>query len=237
MKVDRVILTFLRTRNYDIHDVSDIQHVCDAVPVIQSNQNETTKTIRDEYAERTRTEILKSARSIFTKTGFAASSLQQIAKSAGVTRGALYHHFKNKEDIFLAVFRILQAEMIEKLGRTVSTEIDDGWIGVSAVLSSFLEYSQNVEYQQIVLIEGPGALGWAQWRKVEEEYALGFIGDLIDHLTVKGEIITANRDALASMVMGLTIESSLALAMNDGAYTAADIQQIAERMVFGLKAD
>lgn len=207
------------------------------MPVIQSNQNETTKTIRDEYAERTRTEILKSARSIFTKTGFAASSLQQIAKSAGVTRGALYHHFKNKEDIFLAVFRILQAEMIEKLGRTVSTEIDDGWIGVSAVLSSFLEYSQNVEYQQIVLIEGPGALGWAQWRKVEEEYALGFIGDLIDHLTVKGEIITANRDALASMVMGLTIESSLALAMNDGAYTAADIQQIAERMVFGLKAD
>ncbi|AWY99758.1 transposon Tn10 TetC protein [Rhodobiaceae bacterium] len=205
--------------------------------MIQSNQNETTKTIRDEYAERTRTEILKSARSIFTKTGFAASSLQQIAKSAGVTRGALYHHFKNKEDIFLAVFRILQAEMIEKLGRTVSTEIDDGWIGVSAVLSSFLEYSQNVEYQQIVLIEGPGALGWAQWRKVEEEYALGFIGDLIDHLTVKGEIITANRDALASMVMGLTIESSLALAMNDGAYTAADIQQIAERMVFGLKAD
>lgn len=207
------------------------------MPVIQSNQSETTKTIRDEYAERTRAEILKSARAIFTKTGFTASSLQQIAKSAGVTRGALYHHFKNKEDIFLAVFRILQAEMIEKLGRTVSTEIDDGWTGVSAVLSSFLEYSQNGEYQQIVLIEGPGALGWAQWRKVEEEYALGFIGNLIDRLTEKGEIITANRDALASMVMGLTIESSLALAMNDGAYTAADIQQIAERMVFGLKAD
>ncbi len=207
------------------------------MPVIQSNQNETTKTIRDEYAERTRAEILKSARAIFTKTGFTASSLQQIAKSAGVTRGALYHHFKNKEDIFLAVFRILQAEMIEKLGRTVSTEIDDGWTGVSAVLSSFLEYSQNEEYQQIVLIEGPGALGWAQWRKVEEEYALGLIGNLIDRLTEKGEIITANRDALASMVMGLTIESSLALAMNDGAYTAADIQKIAKRMVFGLKAD
>jgi AcrR family transcriptional regulator len=230
-------LTFLRTTNYDIQDVSDIQHVCNALPVIQSNQNETTKTIRDEYAERTRAEILKSARSIFTKTGFTASSLQQIAKSAGVTRGALYHHFKNKEDIFLAVFQILQAEMIEKLGRTVSSEIDDGWTGVSAVLSSFLEYSQNEEYQQIVLIEGPGALGWAQWRKVEEEYALGLIGNLIDRLTEKGEIITANRDALANMVMGLTIESSLALAMNDGAYTAADIQKIAKRMVFGLKAD
>jgi AcrR family transcriptional regulator len=205
------------------------------MPVIQSNQNEASKTIRDEYAERTRMEILKSARSAFAKTGFGASSLQQIAKNAGVTRGALYHHFKNKEDIFLAVFRILQAEMIEKLGRGVSTHTGDSWTGVSAILSAFLENSQNDEYRQIVLIEGPGALGWAQWRKVEEEYALGFIGDLIDRLTEEGNIIPANRDALASMVLGVTIESSLALAMNDGAYTAADIQQIAERMVFGLR--
>jgi AcrR family transcriptional regulator len=205
------------------------------MPVIQSNQNEASKTIRDEYAERTRMEILQSARSAFAKTGFAASSLQQIAKNAGVTRGALYHHFKNKEDIFLAVFRILQAEMIEKLGCGVSTHTGDSWTGVSGILSAFLENSQNDEYRQIVLIEGPGALGWAQWRKVEEEYALGFIGDLIDRLTEEGNIIPANRDALASMVLGVTIESSLALAMNDGAYTAADIQQIAERMVFGLR--
>ncbi len=205
--------------------------------MIQSNQNETAKTIRDEYAERTRMEILKSARTVFTKTGFAASSLQQIAKNAGVTRGALYHHFRNKEDIFLAVFRTLQAEIIENLKDGAFAETEDSWTGVSAILYAFLEYSQNEEYRQIVLIEGPGALGWAQWRKVEEEYALGLIGDLIDRVAEEGNIMPANRDALASMVLGVTIESSLALAMNDGAYTAADIHQIAERMVFGLRAE
>ncbi|MCE8000441.1 MAG: TetR/AcrR family transcriptional regulator [Rhodobiaceae bacterium] len=203
--------------------------------MIQSNQNEPAKTIRDEYAERTRAEILKSAREVFAQTGFAASSLQQIAKRAGVTRGALYHHFKNKEDIFLAVFCLLQAEMIEKLGEGTATQSKGDWTDMSAILSAFLENSQDEEYRQIVLIEGPGALGWAQWRKVEEEYALGFIGDLIDGLQEKGQIIAANRDALATMVLGLTIESSLALAMNNGAYKAADIHQIAERMVFSLR--
>jgi len=125
--------------------------------------------------------------------------------------------------------------MIEKLGRCDSAETEDSWNGVSSIQSAVLEYSQNEEYRQIVLIEGPGALGWAQWRKVEEEYSRGFIGDLIDRIKEEGDIIPANRDALASMVLGVTIESSFALAMNDGAYTAADIQQIAERMVFGLR--
>jgi len=205
--------------------------------VIQSNQNESTKTIRDEYAEQTRAEILKSARTIFAKTGFTASSLQQIAKKAGVTRGALYHHFKNKEDIFLAVFRSLQAEMIEKLWEEGTAKAENSWTGVSVVLSAFLENSQDEEYRQIVLLEGPGALGWAQWRKVEEEYALGFIRHLIDGLKAEGKIINANRDALATMVLGVTIESSLALAMNEDADSHADIKQIAERMVSSLMPD
>eukprot|EP00435_Cladocopium_sp_Y103_P077195 s1_g934.t1 len=205
--------------------------------MVEANQQETAKSIRDEYAEQTRAEILKSARTVFTETGFAASSLQQIAERAGVTRGALYHHFKNKKDIFLAVFRMMQAEMIEQLGQSTPTEAPDHWATVSGVLSAFLEKSQDDEYRRIVLIEGPSALGWAEWREVEEEYALGFIGSFVDVLAKEGKIIAADRGALANMILGITIESSLALAMNDGAYSAADIQKIAERMVFGLKPD
>ncbi len=205
--------------------------------MVESNQQESVKSIRDEYAEQTRAEILKSARAVFAETGFASSSLQQIAERAGVTRGALYHHFKNKKDIFLAVSRAMQAEMMEQLGQTIPTDAADHWATVSSVLSAFLQKSQDDEYRRIVLIEGPSALGWAEWRKVEEEYALSFIGSFVDVLAKEGKIIAADRDALANMILGVTIESSLALAMNDGAYAAEDIQKIAERMVFGLKPD
>lgn len=196
------------------------------------------KSVRDEYAKKTRADILLNARYVFTQTAFASSSLQQIAEAAGVTRGALYHHFKNKEDIFLAVFRELQSEMVQHLGHQIAQEEQtEPWDLVKTILSEFLEYSQNPVYRKIVLIEGPVALGWLQWRKVEEEYAFNFIGSLVDTLAAQGTLIEANRDAVITMIFGLTVESSMALAKSEDRFSSADIKILMEKMLMSFKVE
>ena len=114
---------------------------------------------------------------------------------------------------------------------------DRPWDLVKTILSEFLEYSQNPVYRKIVLIEGPVALGWLQWRKVEEEYAFNFIGSLVDTLAAQGTLIEANRDAVITMIFGLTVESSMALAKSEDRFSSADIKILMEKMLMSFKVE
>ena len=119
----------------------------------------------------TRAILLKEARSIFASSGYEAASTEEIVKRAKVTRGALYHHFKDKRDLFEAV--------VEEVARGIATTIDDMTVPVSDPLEmliegmrAFLDACLDPAVRRIYLIDAPAVLGWHRWREIDAPHGV-----------------------------------------------------------------
>src|ERR1700743_2970130 len=126
-------------------------------------------TRRDRNAEATRHVILEAAREIFSQHPYSDVSGMQICDHAGVTRGALQHHFGSKVGVFMAVFEDLQQgvylQTVEAIGQQRQP-----WEKLRAGIAAFLDACTQPAYQTVVLIEGPAAIGWERWRELDAEY-------------------------------------------------------------------
>ena len=169
-------------------------------------------TRRAEQANDTRAALVQAARSLFTQKGFHGTGTTEIARSAGVTRGALQHHFARKEDLFLAVFEKVQEDMAE----APSTETLDGdgktWLRLKTDLNHFLDAATEPEVQRIILIDGPAVLGWAEWRRLEAHYGLGVIErGVLDGINA-GLIRRQEALPLAHLILSIIDEAALMIA-------------------------
>ena len=113
--------------------------------------------------------IVSAAGELFTARGFAATSIDDIAKSAGVAKGAVYHHFESKEQIFQRVF--------EQMTATLAAEVAASAAAGKSILDRFergtLKYLTAIagdEFRQVLLIDGPAVLGWEKWREIDARY-------------------------------------------------------------------
>ncbi|WP_224756273.1 TetR/AcrR family transcriptional regulator [Streptomyces sp. col6] len=129
-----------------------------------------TKTgVRRSQQDRTRTTtnaLITGARELFVDDGFSATSLDAICTRAGVTRGAFYHHFSNKEHIFREVYAADQKELAVIVRRAFQAE-QDPWDGMAAGCRALLEASLEPAVRRITLIEAPGALDWSTLRGIQ----------------------------------------------------------------------
>jgi AcrR family transcriptional regulator len=144
-----------------------------------------TMTRRDRHAEATRRDILAAGREIFSQHPYSEVSGLQICNRAGVTRGALQHHFGSKMGLFMAVFEGLQ--------HAVSIRITDAicqqqypWERVRAGIAAFLDSCAEPAYQTVVLKEGPAAIGWERWRELDTDYYAHLVRAFIDMLVPAG---------------------------------------------------
>src|SRR5690348_1731181 len=124
-----------------------------------------------ERSEATRSALLGAARMLFTDPGYSAVSTEQIVRDAGVTRGALYHHFKDKQDLFRAVFEAIEQEMAERVASAAVSETDP-WKQQQLASRAFLDNCLDPAVQRIALTDAPSVLGLAAWREIEERYGL-----------------------------------------------------------------
>src|ERR1700736_4669410 len=134
-----------------------------------------TGQARAEQAARTRSELITAARRLFAVQGYAETGTEDIVTQAGVgTRGALYHHFADKQELFKAVFETVQDDLAAQ-----SPDDQPGPATLDSLRAGLHGYLQaaarHPEVQQIILIDGPAVLGWEQWRALEERYGLGLI--------------------------------------------------------------
>src|SRR5438034_2844984 len=112
---------------------------------------ETVKSRRSQHAEDTRTALLKAARRLFGQRGYAAVSLDEVCGRARVTKGALYHHFQNKQDLFLAVYEQLEEDFVEAGTKAVAEGADDFWAVLGAAGRGFLDVCARPGARQIIL--------------------------------------------------------------------------------------
>jgi len=180
----------------------------------------------------TRAKLIRAARTLFARKGYASVGTEQIARRAGVTRGALYHQFPAKEDLFLAVYEQVEQQLTERVVATLG-EMTSPFAELRAGLRTFLEACRTPEVQRIVLIDGPSVLGWERWREVADRYGLGLIEAVIAAAIEAGEIPQLAVEPLAHLLMGALDEAALLVARDPDASEA--VAATLERLVDGLR--
>ncbi len=125
-------------------------------------------------AEATREQLLRVATQLFAERGYAGVGTELIAASAGLTRGALYHHFRDKRGLFRAVHERLEEDLVARVGEHVTGASDP--VGMLTVaLRAFLDSCEDPVFRRIALLEAPTVLGWVAWREVSERRGLGLV--------------------------------------------------------------
>src|ERR1700704_3641957 len=135
----------------------------------------------------TRAKLIRAARSLFARKGYAAVGTEEIVRRAGVTRGALYHQFADKEELFLAVYEAVEEGLTARVAGMLG-EVSSPFEAMRAGIRAFLEACRTPEVQRIVLIDGPSVLGWERWREVADRNGLGVIEAVIVAAIEAGEI-------------------------------------------------
>ena len=171
----------------------------------------TERRTQAQRREATRTALLEAGRRLFAERGFEDVGSEEIAAAAGVTRGALYHHFDGKRGLFAAVFEGIEAELVASFDFT-GLHGDDPLGVLLAAVDQFLELSLESEVQRIALLDGPAVLGWETWHEIEERHGLGLIEGALTAAAEAGQIRELPIPELALMLLGALIEAALQLA-------------------------
>jgi AcrR family transcriptional regulator len=179
--------------------------------------------------------LIAAARALFAERGYAAVGTEEIVQRAGVTRGALYHHFRGKEELFRAVLVQISAETTQRVAR-VALQQDDPWESLVAGVDEFLDACTNPEVQRIMLIDGPSVLGWEVWRAIDAEYGLGIVEAALQRAMDAGRLLPHPPSALAHVLLGALQEAAMVVARaEDPGPARAEMGQTVRRLLEGLR--
>ena len=184
-----------------------------------------------EAAAQTKAAIVAAARGLFAQHGFTATTTAEVASEAGVTVGAVFHHFRDKVDLFVAVFDELDAEM-DAYARARARKVG-GLKGVMEGFRGFLEFAQNQDYHRIVLTEALVVLGDRALIRRENLRGLTTIVLGMEALVAAGEIPVQPAKPLAILLLGAMKESAFALARSEADVTINGCVSAMERLLKG----
>jgi AcrR family transcriptional regulator len=165
-----------------------------------------------ERSEGTRNQLLAVARQLFAENGFEKTPLDLVAERAGVTKGALYHHFRNKRELFQAVFEVLEQELCEATIVAAVGAGTDVWEGLRAGVRAFLEAALDPAAQRIVMIEGPTVLGWETWKEIDERYGYGLVKGSLEGAMAAGVLRQRPVEPLARLFLAAISEAAIQIA-------------------------
>lgn len=196
------------------------------------NVKRLTKT---EQTEATRRALLDAARALFASRGFADTPTEEIVARAGVTRGALYHHFKDKTDLFRAVVEDIEQEVTAKVAE-VALGSGGVWEGLIGATEKFLDLCMDPAVRRVILIEAPAVLGIAAWREIERRYGLGLTQVALETAMSEGLIERQPAEPLAHVMLGAINEAALTIGASDDPEKArAEVGAALQRLLAGLR--
>lgn len=149
----------------------------------------------------TRNRILEIARQKFVTKGFYRTSLQEIVEEIGLTRGAFYHHFKNKEEILYELVSIIQSELGDYVEQKAMTS-ENPWEQLVSGCVAFVEKAVDKDTLNILLVDAPTVLSWQEWRRLDSEHSESHLKDQLCILQKTGVIKKANIEYLTSFISG-----------------------------------
>jgi AcrR family transcriptional regulator len=175
--------------------------------------------------------LLAAGRRLFADRGYAQVSADEIVAAAGLSRGALHHHYKDKHGLFLAVFEQIEDEFEAEIAANMAAAADVPG-QMAAGLGSFLDICQRPEVLRIGLIDAPTVLGWETWRAIETEHAFGLIVGLLEKGAAEGLLTQPPSAVLARFVLSAVIEAALMIAHETA--TRAEVEASLGALLAGL---
>lgn len=177
-------------------------------------------TSKTEKAASTKAKIIAVARRLFASRGYEGSSTEAILDESKVSRGALYHHFENKEALFAAVLEAVEVDITDATARA-RANVTDPVEGLQRGFNRFLELACEMEVRQIVLIDAHSVLGWQKWREIEERYGLGRLKQALKLVAASGRIREDMVDVFAHILLASLIEVAFLVARSPDPRAAA----------------
>ena len=192
-----------------------------------------------EDAEKTRAKILAQAKKLFQKQGFADTSVAQISDKANVSKGALFHYFPTKEDLFRAVWNDLQVAMdaATKKAAIAARSSDDPYAAFLAGTRTYFDWAIRPDYQTIVLIDGPSVLGMAGWYEADAELGRDNTLAGMSYLARQGLIDPELIEPLAVMFHNSLNGAGFAISRGSGSLTADSAFRAFETMLRSIGRD
>ncbi|MFE0028711.1 TetR/AcrR family transcriptional regulator [Amycolatopsis sp. NPDC059021] len=190
---------------------------------------------RLDYSESTRSALVDGAVELFTKRGYAGTSLDEIAKRARVTKGALYHHFSGKQALFEAAFDAVESLVYDRLDKIVNGP-GSPWDRARGGLNAFIKSCLDPAYQRIAIHEAPVVMGWERWREAEERCSFGLVRAAIQALIEAGEIAAVPVDITARLLFGALSSAATEIAGSaDPKKVGAEIESVIVRLLERLR--
>jgi len=191
---------------------------------------------RPDRGEATRDALLAAARALFAEHGYAGVGTEEVVRRAGVTRGALYHYFRDKQDLFRAVFEQTEAEIMQTIIARVEG-LTDPMEELAVGVRAFLDACGDPTLMRIGVRDAPGVLGWEEWREIGNRHGLGLVTGALSWAMDEGQIIRADVRTLAHLLLAALAEASLLIASAEDPRAAReDVEQTLMLLIDGLRA-
>lgn len=192
---------------------------------------------KEEAARKTIASLTEIARRHFTQYGYHHVSLEKIAEEGQVTRGAVYHHFKNKQGLFLAVLEQVQQDVAAKIEQVAMTS-EDPWQQLILGCVGFIKGANAPECRQILLVDAPAVVGWEAWRKADQENSMDSLQRHLLDLKEQGYLA----EEVSPTWMTFALSGALnELALNYSAETTGEMEQtilqLITRLVEGFRKE
>jgi AcrR family transcriptional regulator len=189
-----------------------------------------------ERSEATRGALIAAGRRLFAERGYAEVGTEEIVREAGVTRGALYHHFDGKRELMRAVYEQLEEELSQQFAASVTPGAEPLQV-LREGAETFLDQCLEREVQQIALLDAPAVLGWEEWREINARYALGLIEGVLRHGMETGSVREQPARPLAHALIGALDEVAMLVARSDDpAATRAEVGETLRGLIEALRA-
>jgi AcrR family transcriptional regulator len=175
-----------------------------------------------------------SAVELFTNRGYAGTSLDEVAKRARVTKGALYHHFSGKQALFEAAFDQVESLVLSRLQKIIQGP-DAPWERALGGLRAFIQSCLDPSYQRIAIHEAPVVMGWERWREAEDRSSFGIIKSSLEDLIDAGEVDDVPVEITSRLLFGALSSAATEIASSAdpkrvGAQIEAVIVQLLDRV-------
>lgn len=185
----------------------------------------------------TQARLVQAARELFAERPYASVGTEEIVRRAQVTRGALYHHFADKRDLFRAVHEQMEAELVEAIGARLATVAPgDPAEALRVGVRSYLDACADPSFARITLVDAPAVLGWAEWRRIDEKHALRLILLGLEGAMDAGALRRQPVRPLAQLMLAAMGEAGLVLANSSSPDTTrAEIEAALLAWLDGLR--
>jgi AcrR family transcriptional regulator len=190
---------------------------------------------REVEARATREALIEAALRLFAERGYADVGTEEIVARAKVTRGALYHHFVDKRDLFRAVFQRVEGGLMERIGARMKAA-SDPWELMLNGMRSFLDACEEPAVKQIALTDAPSVLGWKEWREIDNRHGLGLTRAALEGAVAAGVLRPIAVVPMAHLFVAALSEAAFVIAHADRPRKArAEVEQALLQLVEGMR--